>query len=252
MKTPVNALRASSYLTASLATVCVLLFSGGVFADDVETDASTSAPAEETAVVIPPGAAMPISAREQLQLFADGLEDLQARFRQIVRSSDGQLVDSGEGEVWLKTPNRLRWAYDGEFPELIVADGNTVWLYDETLEQVTVKSQPGLASGSPLMLLTDPDSLEEKFDFNELGHVDDLSFLELNANGTDVEFDRVMIGFKDGLPVTMALEDAFGMRTDIEFLDLKRNPGVDEALFEFEPPPGVDVIGELESNEDAD
>lgn len=187
----------------------------------------------------------PTTARQQLSDFADGLEDLQASFKQMIRASDGQLIDNGEGQVWLQTPNRLRWQYLGEFPELIVADGKTLWLYDETLEQVTVKAQSELAANSPLMLLTDPEGLERQFQFAELGNADGLYFLELTAKASDLEFDRVMIGFKDGKPVNMALEDAFGMRTDIEFLDLQRNPGLAAGHFDFEPPPGTDVIGEL-------
>jgi len=195
--------------------------------------------------------AEPGSARAQLQAFADGLRSLQARFRQMVRAADGAVVDSGTGQLWLQTPDRMRWQYEGEFPELIVADGRELWLYDQTLEQVTVKPQAELTGNSPLMLLTNPGGLDQQFQLAELGTVDGLSFLELTALETDSEFDRVMIGFRDGMPANMALEDAFGMRTDIEFTELVRNPELEPHWFEFEPPPGTDVVGDRSGAADA-
>jgi len=41
----------------------------------------------------------------------------------------------------------------------------------------------------------------------------------------------------------MVIEDAFGQVTTIEFGDGVRNLALDEELFVFVPPEGVDVIG---------
>jgi outer membrane lipoprotein carrier protein len=81
------------------------------------------------------------SARQQLERFTAGLETLHAQFEQQVISTDGAVQDSSSGEVWLSRPQRFRWAYGGDFPELVVADGSHIWIYDEALEQVTVRNQ---------------------------------------------------------------------------------------------------------------
>jgi outer membrane lipoprotein carrier protein len=143
----------------------------------------------------------------------------------------------------LKRPGLFRWAYGGDFPELIVADGEQVWLYDPALEQVTVKPQSGLADDSPLMLLTDLDALDEQFNVRELGEVDGVDLLELESVNTESEFDRVMLGFRDQSLVMMLLEDAFGLRTEVRFSGIARNPELADELFRFEPPEGTDIVG---------
>lgn len=192
-----------------------------------------------------PAMAQVAGARMQLDRFADGLQTLQARFEQQVISSDGVLQDRSEGEVWLQRPERFRWEYGGDFPELVVADGERVWIYDEMLEQVTVRDQDAASANSPLTLLTDPDRLEEQFEVREMGQAEQMALLELRARDQESEFERVLLGMEANRIKLMIMEDAFGLRTEIRFDAVTINPELDDKLFRFEPPPGVDVIGDL-------
>jgi len=193
----------------------------------------------EEANLAPPG-----SAREQLNRFAAGLETLHARFEQKVIGSDGVLQDQSSGQVWLSRPQRFRWEYGGDFPELVVADGQHIWIYDEVLEQVTVKNQPETAVDSPLVLLTEPQRLDEQFELREAGEASELQLLELRARSPESEFERILLGLRNGELLLMVMEDAFGLRTELRFQDVERNPSLDPALFQFQPPEGVDVIGD--------
>ena len=184
-------------------------------------------------------------ARAQLEVFSSGLESLHAQFAQRVIGSDGVVQDSTEGEVWLSRPARFRWAYGGDFPELVVADGRRVWIYDESLEQVTVKDQAEAAAAAPLTVLTEPGRLDSEFEVREAGEASGLQLLELRSRSADAEFERILLGFGEDTPRLMILEDAFGLRTELRFDQLRRNPPLDEGLFRFEPPPGVDVIGSV-------
>ena len=184
-------------------------------------------------------------ARAQLEQFAHELESLYAHFDQQVLKPDGLVEDKSSGEVWLLRPNRFRWQYGGEFPELVVADGQKVWLYDEMLEQVTIKEQSFMTSDSPLMLLTDVSRIEEQFEVRELGGDSGLQLLELRSRNPESEFERILLGLDKGELLLMAMEDAFGLRTEIRFREIQRNPTLDEKLFQFTPPEGVDVIGNL-------
>ena len=184
-------------------------------------------------------------ARAQLEQFAHELESLYAHFDQQVLKPDGLVEDKSSGEVWLLRPNRFRWQYGGEFPELVVADGQRVWLYDEMLEQVTIKEQSFMTSDSPLMLLTDVSRIEEQFEVRELGGDSGLQLLELRSRNPESEFERILLGLDKGELLLMAMEDAFGLRTEIRFREIQRNPTLDEKLFQFTPPEGVDVIGNL-------
>jgi len=184
------------------------------------------------------------SARDQLVAFSTGMNTLSAAFEQRVIGSDGAVQDESGGKVWLSQPHYFRWEYGGDFPEIVVADGLQIWIYDEVLQQVTIKPQSDLTADSPLSLLTDIGRLDEQFEVREGGDIDGMVLLELRAKKEQSEFDRVLIGLQDRELRFMALEDAFGLRTEIRFSNLQRNVELDHGLFVFSPPEGVDIIGE--------
>ena len=182
-------------------------------------------------------------ARSELERFTNGLERFHAEFTQKVRSQDGRVQDQTQGEVWLQSPDKLRWVYTGDFPETIVADGNNIWIYDESLQQVTIKPQSDQASDSPLMILADVSRIDQQFHVTELGDFEDMLLLELKSQDAEAEFERILLGLDSSGIRMMAMEDAFGQRTEIHFQNSRRNPPVDAQLFEFTPPEGVDVVG---------
>lgn len=184
-----------------------------------------------------------VSARAELEHFTFELKNFQADFTQTVISQDGRIQDQTGGQVWLQTPDKLRWAYAGEFPELIVADGHNIWIYDESLEQVTVKPQSEDAADSPLMLLADVSRLDGQFKVTEMGLMDDMYLLELRSLDPETEFERILLGLNGSGIRMMTMEDAFGQRTEIQFSNTLKNSAVDSQLFTFEPPEGTDLVG---------
>jgi outer membrane lipoprotein carrier protein len=184
-------------------------------------------------------------ARAQLERFTNELKSLHARFDQQIIDTDGLVEDESSGQLWIAHPDRFRWEYGGDFPELVVADGEKVWLFDEMLEQVTIRQQSSLTADSPLTLLTDLSQLDVQFEVRELGDDSGLDLLELRAHNPESQFERVLLGLDDDKVLLMAMEDAFGLRTEIRFTEIKRNPPLNEELFHFTPPEGVDVIGDF-------
>ena len=185
----------------------------------------------------------PGPARNELERFANELDRFQAEFTQTVKSQDGRIQDQTHGQVWLQSPDKLRWVYTGEFPEIIVADGKNIWIYDESLEQVTVKPQSDQATDSPLMILADVSQLDAQFQVTELGDFEDLLLLELKSLDSESEFERVLLGLDASGIRMMAMEDNFGQRTEIYFENVLINPPADPNLFLFTPPEGTDVVG---------
>jgi outer membrane lipoprotein carrier protein len=186
------------------------------------------------------------SARQQLEQFSDGMETLRARFDQQVISTDGMVQDGSSGQVWLRRPQLFRFAYGGDYPEVVVADGKNIWIYDEMLEQVTVKGQSEAAANSPLMLLTDLAQLDQQFEVREVGDTDGIQLLELRSRSAETEFERILLGLRDNSLELMVMEDAFGLRTELKFHDVEKNPQLESSLFTFEPPESADVIGEIQ------
>ena len=183
------------------------------------------------------------AARSELERFASELDRFQAEFTQTVKSQDGRVQDQSQGQVWLQSPDKLRWVYTGDFPETIVADGKNIWIYDESLEQVTVKPQSEQTNNTPLMILGDVSRLDEQFQVTELGEFEGMLLLELKSLDSESEFERILLGFTPGSVRMMTMEDAFGQRTEIRFENILMNPPAEPELFMFSPPEGTDVVG---------
>lgn len=179
-----------------------------------------------------------VDAREQLDRFASDLNSLSAGFDQFTIDAGGRMVDEVAGRLYFLAPDRFRWDYDDPFPQLIVADGEQLWHYDESLEQVTVRAQPA-PSDSPLMVLTRPELLDR---FYRIEPTDQPGLIEFRPLEPDAEFEWARLRFEEGIPVSLDLVDRFGQTTRIALIDLERNPLLDPDLFRFEPPEGVDVL----------
>lgn len=187
-------------------------------------------------------------ARDRLESFSDGLRSLQGRFVQQVHDANGQLKESSRGTVALKAPRAFRWHYEEPFPQLIVADGNNVWIHDEDLDQVTVKNQSFEEAQSPLTVLTDLGQLDARYTVREGGARDGLEWLELVPRAKEPSFTTARLGFSGEGLARMELVDTLGQRNTIRFSGWKRNAALDPKLFTFTPPAGADVIGEPVDN----
>jgi len=184
-------------------------------------------------------------ALQQLQVFAKDLETFSASFEQVILSPNGHVGDVVEGKFSLSRPNHFRWDYAGEFPQLIVGDGNKIWIHDIELEQVSVKVQPQTAAESPALLLLEPASLDEYFVIADLGENEGLALLSLTPKKDDPAFERILLGLRNNLPGLLVIEDGFGQRTEIRFSMQQRNQPISSEQFTFIAPIGADVIGDV-------
>ncbi len=191
-----------------------------------------------TGVLSSPWLAAQEPARAQLDRFADELETLSGQFAQTTLDPDGFVSEASTGDIFFSAPDRFRWRYLEPFPQELVADGEHLWHYDESLEQVTQQDQPS-ASDSPLLVLTRPELLDSFYSISETGDPDVIEFRPL---ADEAGFERARLVFADGMPVALEFNDNFGQTTRIDLFDLIRNPALDPALFTFEPPPGADVL----------
>src|SRR4030095_1635293 len=76
--------------------------------------------------------------QKKVESFLQGLQSLQANFKQTLSDRSGQIVETATGELAIRRPDRFRWDYREPNQQVIVADGARIWLYDTDLEQVTV------------------------------------------------------------------------------------------------------------------
>lgn len=184
-------------------------------------------------------------ARAGLERFTSGLTGLQGDFVQQVFDGSGQARERSSGQVALSAPRLFRWEYEEPYPQLIIADGTRVWVYDPDLEQVTVRPQGEEEENNPLAALVDPAMLDRDFVVTEAGEQGGLQWLEVAPRAqNDAGFQNARLGFDDTGLSRMEVLDALGQRTTIEFSSWRRNPRFETGTFEFDPPPGVDVVGD--------
>ena len=181
---------------------------------------------------------------EQLAAFLDDTVTLSASFAQILLEVDGEPGEVSRGHFYLNRPGRFRWEYREPVEQLVVSDGTRLWMYDEDLEQVTVRGIDDGLAGTPAMLLSGEGSLEESFRIGASYVEDGLSWIELAPLAEPAEFQGLRVGLADGLIRVMEVRDNLDQVSRIEFTELTRNVDLDEALFLFEPPAGTDVIGQ--------
>ncbi len=184
-------------------------------------------------------------ARSKLDAFAGGLHSLTGKFTQTIKDANGNAGKPSSGTLALQTPRQFRWETLTPTKQTIVADGSRVWLYDPDLEQVTVRVQSAEESHSPLTVLTDVKQMDKDFNVVEQGEHDGLSWLRLTSKAKDPQFDYADLGFDANGLARMMFRDQLGATTDIRFSGWQRNAPIDPAIFNFVPPPGADVIGDL-------
>jgi outer membrane lipoprotein carrier protein len=182
-----------------------------------------------------------------IEQYVADVEDLTARFDQKIYDADGEPVESETsfGELQLLRPNRFRLRYESPYEEIVVADGEWIWQYDVEVEQVTCAPLSDLST-SPAMLLSGDGTVAEGFDVADVESDDGRRWVELKPRDDDSEFVSARIAFRDGIPDALELLDEIARTTVVELSDVVVNTGLRRRDFEFDPPRGVDVVGECE------
>ena len=196
----------------------------------------------------------------ELEVLLNGMKSFRAEFRQTVTGYLGEVLQTATGRMHLERPGRLRWEVDDPYPQVVLADGDSVWIYDPDLEQVTVQPLAETVEGSPAVFLTGASAdLEEHF-----------AVVEVSAGDGRQGGRRFVLTPRDGLPADASSGSLFrritvtfsarGVLTNLDVMDHleqvtataftagQLNPVLESSLFDFEVPEGVDVIGDIPAN----
>jgi outer membrane lipoprotein carrier protein len=183
---------------------------------------------------------------DRLREFFDDLQSLKADFTQTVLDARSTLLQDASGKFALLRPGRFRWDYQTPYKQLIVSDGKRIQIYDPDLEQVTVKMLDQTIGNMPALLLSNEQPLGDSFNITELGMQDGLEWLELIPKQGDTSFEKIRLAFDEHTLHAMELFDSFGQTTRLVFSNVQRNPAINPQIFQFTPPPDVDVVGDIE------
>jgi outer membrane lipoprotein carrier protein len=184
------------------------------------------------------------SGLDELHAFLEGTRTAQGKFTQVVTNREGRTTQTSSGTFAFERPGKFRWTYDKPFDQLIVGDGEKVWVFDRDLNQVIVRKLDAALGATPAALLAGDNALEKNFTLVAGGEADGVEYVNATPKSAESQFTRIRLGFVDNLPRRMELTDAFGQSTELAFSDVRRNPKLAADAFQFTPPKGADVVGQ--------
>jgi outer membrane lipoprotein carrier protein len=191
---------------------------------------------------------------DTLESFLKATKSGRADFTQVVTppAKAGQAVrgKTSTGTFAFVRPSRFRFDYQKPFPMVIVADGQTLWLYDADLEQVTARKQAQTLGSTPAALVAtaaDLGALQKDFTLTAEPDAESLQWVQAMPKARDSALQSVRIGLRleGGFAALAKLDilDALGQRSVLSFERFEVNPSsLGHAAFNFVPPKGVDVV----------
>ncbi len=187
------------------------------------------------------------SAAKNLNQLLSNVKSMSANFSQSTSGATAKGLSKGTknftGTMSVKRPNQFRWQIEGAAAQLIVANANTLWIYDKDLNQATRQNVNTQVGDTPALLLSgDPSKIATNFTVTQ--PISAKNYYVLYPKNSNASFKSLGIAFNSGNPVMMVLNDNLGQTTTIRFSNVKRNTTIASTQFNFVPPKGVDVINQ--------
>jgi outer membrane lipoprotein carrier protein len=186
---------------------------------------------------------------ESLENFIRNAKTGRAEFTQVITapSRDGQAgrTKTSSGTFEFQRPSRFRFEYRKPFEQTIVADGQTLWLHDKDLNQVSQRKQAKVLASTPAALIAaspDLETLKKDFDLQAQPAKDGLEWVQATPRQKEGQLTSMRVGFRGEQLAALDILDSFGQRSMLTFNGLQVNTPVTADTFRFTPPKGADVV----------
>lgn len=186
---------------------------------------------------------------ESLEAFVKNARSGSAEFTQTVTSppKDGQPARDkvSSGTFQFQRPGKFRFDYRKPFVQNIVADGETLWLFDADLNQITQRNQAQALGSTPAALIAaapDLKALQADFSLASMPERDGLQWVKATPKTKDGQLQSVQVGFQGEALAALEIFDGFGQKSVLRFSKVEVNPTLPASVFKFNPPPGADVL----------
>jgi outer membrane lipoprotein carrier protein len=195
-----------------------------------------------------PPARMDINATAQaIDDHYNRLKSFTALFAEIYQG--GSISRNESGVLWLKKPGRMRWEYRQPREKLFITDSQTAYFYvpgDHQARKTAIKRLDDIRS--PLRYLLGKTKLQKELDgLSFAPDVQPLNDGNIVLRGIPKTMrDRVAELLLEVTPhhqiVRIVIREVDGTSTDFRFSQIEENVPVQDGLFRFTPPPGVEVL----------
>ena len=182
---------------------------------------------------------------DPLKNFLNNFETLESNFVQTLLNESGEQLEKTTGTLYLEQPGKFHWSYKEPYIQSIISNGETLWVYDEDLEQVTIRNIDSYAmEQTPAAIILGDSNLERHFVQVDLGDIEGFEWIELTPRDLEAQYNNIRIGFDRRQLGMMIITDNLGQTTRIDFSNVSKNSGLSADLFDFEIPADIDVIDE--------
>ena len=193
------------------------------------------------------------SGMDSLERFVSETRSGRADFIQTVtspaRTGEAPRVKKSTGTFEFSRPNRFRFFYQKPFEQTIVADGETLWLHDVDLNQVTTRKLAQVLNGTPAAVIAaaaNLKGLQADFALSALPEKAGLQWVMATPKTRDGQVQNISVGFRATAQgselAALDILDSFGQRSVMTFSRFEANPVFSPGHFQFKPPAGVDVL----------
>lgn len=189
-----------------------------------------------------PLSALADEAAGRLTQLLEPVRTYSASFEQQILDGSGQRLQEAEGQMWLSRPGKFRWEVEAPYAQVVVSDGDEVYLHDPDLEQVTIQALDTRVTHTPALLLSGSAAdLTEAYAVSRRQQGAAETFT-LTPRTADTLFEELALTFYSERLGVLQMADSTGQRTAIYFNDVQLNPSIPAERFTFAIPEGTDVI----------
>jgi outer membrane lipoprotein carrier protein len=167
--------------------------------------------------------------------------------KSTIRAMD--ITDMANGRVYIKYPGMMRWEYKKPESQIIITDADKLWIYRPADNQVmTGKAPTFFRDGKGASFLSDIRLIRQKFDISlEQGPPEESDLfhhLKLipREKTLDISEIRLLVSKQTFNVLRVITLNFYGDETRIDLLNFAFGGNLDDSLFSFEIPPGVDVL----------
>jgi len=174
------------------------------------------------------------------------LPGFSANFFQVSTIKAMKITDTAYGKAFFKRPDKMRWEYEKPDRQTIITDGNTLWIYRKEDNQVMIGKAPSFfGDGKGFSFLSDMKLIQNKFSIIlEKKTGDDYHVLKLfpREKTFDVSVIYLSVSKKTFEVVKIVTYNSYGDETRIELSDIQFKQKLDDSMFSFKIPQGVEVL----------
>ena len=175
------------------------------------------------------------------------INSLTADVVQLIVESDGGILEESNIKMLLKKPNGFYWETITPYQELIVTNGIKLWNYQPDLEQVVIEDWDVSKSELAAQLLSGKtENLDSQYIIEELSDTNnDSQEFVLTPVDADSIYTQISINFITSELDLIYLNSRNGQQTVWRFDAIERNQILEDSLFDFQPPAGIEIIGNI-------